>query len=99
LQPGTASWAAATVASGDLAAEIARLKAQPGKPIIAHGGASFAHSLVAARLLDQFTLLVHTVALGDGLPLLSGFAAPTRFELISSTALPGGSVAQVHRVG
>jgi len=99
LKPGAASWAAATVASGDLAAEIAKLKAQPGKPIIAHGGASFARSLVAAGLVDQFILLVHTVALADGLPLFSGLAASTCFELIRSTAFPGGSVAQVHRVG
>lgn len=98
LQPGASSWAAATIASGNLAAEIATLKAHPGKPIIAHGGASFARSLVAAGLVDQFTLLVHPVALGHGLPLFSGLAAPTRFELISSTAFPGGSVAQIYRV-
>jgi dihydrofolate reductase len=37
-QPGAESWAEAYVASGDLRAEIAKLKAQDGKPIIAHGG-------------------------------------------------------------
>ena len=49
LQPGGDSWGHAYVASGDLAEEIAKLKAQDGKPIIAHGGASFARSLVALR--------------------------------------------------
>ena len=34
------------VASGELTEEIAKLKAQDGKPIIAHGGASFARSLL-----------------------------------------------------
>jgi hypothetical protein len=42
------------VASGDLAEEIAKLKAQEGKPIIARGGVSFARSLVAQGLGDQF---------------------------------------------
>jgi dihydrofolate reductase len=47
LQPGGESWAEAYVASSNLAEEVAKLKAQEGKPIIAHGGASFARSLVA----------------------------------------------------
>ena len=57
LQPGAESWAEAYVASGDLAEEIAKLKAQEGKPIIAHGGVSFARSLVAQGLVDQFALM------------------------------------------
>jgi hypothetical protein len=47
LQPGAESWAQAYVGSGDLAEEIAKLKAEEGKPILAHGGVSFARSLVA----------------------------------------------------
>lgn len=86
------------MASGDLAEDIARLKAQEGKPIIAHGGASFARSLVARGLVDRFALLVHPVALGRGLPVFSKLAAPTRLELTSSKAFPGGAVAQVYRV-
>ncbi len=34
LQPGAESWAQAYVASGDLAAEVAKLKAQDGKPMV-----------------------------------------------------------------
>jgi dihydrofolate reductase len=97
LQPGAESWAEAYVASGDLADEIAKLKAQEGKPIMAHGGASFARSLIAQGLVDQFTLLVHPVALGKGLPVFSELAAPTRLKLMSSKVFPGGSVAQIYR--
>jgi dihydrofolate reductase len=96
-QPGAGSWAQAYVASGDLAEEIATLKAQDGKPIIAHGGASFARSLVAQKLVDQFALLVHPVALGKGLPVFSELAAPTPLRLVSSKAFPGGAVAQIYR--
>ena len=59
MQPGGQSWAKAYVASGNLAEEIAKLKAQGGKPIIAYGGASFARSLVAQGLVDQYHLRVH----------------------------------------
>jgi dihydrofolate reductase len=97
LQPGAGSWAQAYVASGDLAEEIAKLKAQEGKPIIAHGGASFARSLVAQGLVDQFALVVHPVALGKGLPVFSELSAPTPLKLMSSKVFPGGSVAQIYR--
>jgi dihydrofolate reductase len=96
-QPGAGSWAEAYVASGDLAEEIAKLKAQEGKPIIAHGGVSFARSLVAQGLVDQFALIVAPVALGQGLPLFSDLAAPAPLKLMSSKAFPGGAVAQIYR--
>ncbi|HEX5458987.1 MAG TPA: dihydrofolate reductase family protein [Steroidobacteraceae bacterium] len=96
-QPGAESWAQAYVATGSLTEEIGRLKAQQGKPIIAHGGAAFARSLIAAGLVDQYDLLVHPVALGKGLPVFSDLAAPKRLKLVSSTAFPKGSVAQIYR--
>jgi dihydrofolate reductase len=96
-QPGAESWAEAYVASGDLEEEVARLKAQDGKPIIAHGGASFARSLIAHGLIDQYDLLVHPVALGKGLPVFSGLARPRPLELMSSKVFPKGSVAQIYR--
>lgn len=97
LQPGAESWADSYVASGDLAKEIARLKAQAGKPTIAHGGVRFARSLVARGLVDQFALVVAPVALGGGLPLFSELIAPMPLTLVSSKAFPGGAVAQVYR--
>jgi dihydrofolate reductase len=93
----TASWAQAYVASGDLAEEIAKLKAQDGKPIMAHGGAGFARSLIAHDLVDRYVLLVHPVVLGKGLPIFSDLATPRRLKLISSRAFPGGAVAQIYR--
>jgi dihydrofolate reductase len=97
LQPGAESWAEAYVASGDLAEEVATLKARDGKPIIAHGGASFARSLVARGLVDQYDLLVPPVALGKGLPIFSDLAGPRPLKLVSSKAFPLGSVAQIYR--
>ena len=97
LQPGAESWTEASVASGDLAEEVAKLKAQEGKPIIAHGGVRFARSLVAEGLVDQFVLLVAPVALGKGQPLFSDLAAPAPLKLVSSKAFPGGAVAQTYR--
>ncbi|MBP0580870.1 dihydrofolate reductase family protein [Labrys sp. LIt4] len=97
LQPGAESWGEAYVAGGDLADEIARMKARDDKPIIAHGGAALARSLVARELVDQYFLLVHPVALGKGLSIFSDITLPRRLKPISSTAFPGGSVARIFR--
>lgn len=71
LQPGAESWAEAYVANGDLAEEIAKLKAEDGKPILAHGGASFARSLIAQNLVDEYALTVHPIVLGKGSAIFS----------------------------
>lgn len=97
LQPGAESWAKAYAASGDLGEEIANLKSQDGKPIVAHGGAGFARSLIAAGLVDQFDLLVHPVALGTGLALFSELPSAQPLRLIESIAFPSGAVAQIYR--
>jgi dihydrofolate reductase len=97
LQPGAESWAEAYVASGDLADEITRLKTQDGKPIVAHGGAAFARSLIAQNLVDEYVLLVYPIVLGKGLAIFSDLPAPRPLKLVRSKAFPGGAVAQIYR--
>ena len=96
-QSGADSWAEAYVASGDLVDEVTKLKAQDGKPILAHGGVTFARSLIAHGLVDRYALLMHPVALGKGLPVFSDLVAPRPLKLVSSKAFPAGSVAQIYR--
>jgi len=97
LQPGAESWAEAYVAGGDLADEITKLKAEDGKPIVAHGGAALARSLIARNLVDEYVLLVYPIALGKGVPIFSDLPAPRPLELVSSRAFPLGAVAQIYR--
>jgi dihydrofolate reductase len=92
-----ASWTNPGIAQGELGAEVARLKQQDGKPILAHGGASFARSLVRHGLVDEYWLLVHPVALGRGLPLFADLEKPLDLKLVSATAFDGGAVAHIYR--
>ena len=75
------SWSHPTVLAGDLCAEIAGLKQQPGKDIFAHGGAGFARSLIKFGLVDEFHLLVHPVALGTGLSPFRDLPRPLDLQL------------------
>lgn len=97
LQPGAESWSTAHICTGNLADDIARLKAQDGKPIIALGGAVFARSLIAQNLVDEYALMVHPIALGKGVPIFSDLSMPRALELVSSKAFPLGSLAQIYR--
>ncbi len=74
-----------------------KLKKQPGKDLIAHGGAGFAQSLVQTGLIDEFWLLTHPVALGHGLPLFSLLRKPLYPKLATVTAFSSGAVAHVYR--
>ena len=49
----SADWPESRIASGDTAEEIARLKAEPGGEIVAHGGARFVQSLARLGLVDE----------------------------------------------
>lgn len=91
------SWADPTVASGDLAEEIRRLKEQPGNYILAHGGASFAQSLVASGLVDEYQLGIHPVVLGQGKPLFSALHSPADLRLVSVTPFASGAMAVVYQ--
>ena len=82
-------WGETRVVSGDPATEIAALKAEDGKPLLLHGGASFARSLSDLGLIDEYRLLVHPIALGRGLPL---FGARTRLRLRDTRTFSTGIV-------
>jgi dihydrofolate reductase len=90
-------WHNASLNRGAVQDEVSKLKQQPGRDIIAFGGARFAHALARHRLVDEYRLTVHPVALGDGLPLLHGLPEPQRLRLLSSTVYPDGSVTQAFK--
>ena len=61
-------WANTRVAH-DLPAEIARLKKENGKNIIAWGGADFAGSLIGLDLVDEYRFALNPTILSKGKPL------------------------------
>src|SRR5918996_3198729 len=92
-----AEWADSRIASGDLTEEIAALKRQPGKDMLAGGGAAFAKSLSSLGLVDEYRLILQPVALGDGLPLFKDLTAPLRLELVDAQTYSTGAALHVYR--
>jgi dihydrofolate reductase len=92
-----AGWNTAVAATGELTAEIAQLRKDPDNYILAHGGAGFARSLVKEGLVDEYRLLIHPIALGQGLSLFADLPSPLNLKLVDATPFKGGAIAHVYR--
>ena len=89
----SADWGETTIATGDLAESVTRLKRDRSDGyLLAHGGTRFARSLVETGLIDEYRLMIHPVVLGAGERL---FRTPLTIEPVSTTVFSGGGVAHV----
>jgi dihydrofolate reductase len=93
----SADWNESRVARGDLAAEIAALRREPGGDIIAWGGASFVQALSRHGLVDEYRLVIDPVALGDGLALFKDLSAPIELRLVEARTFANGSALHVYQ--
>jgi dihydrofolate reductase len=92
-----AEWPQSRIARGDLAEEIATLKREPGKDMLAWGGAAFAQSLSRRGLVDEYRLILQPVALGQGLPLFKDLTEPLRLELVDAQTYDTGAALHFYR--
>jgi dihydrofolate reductase len=89
---GRADWQNSTVISGDVAAEVSRLKQQPGKNIGVSGSATLVAWLLRQGLLDQLDLLVFPLVVGRGKRLFDADGDQVALRLAASQALSNGVV-------
>src|SRR5690242_5048457 len=88
----------ARLATGGLAEEIERLRAEPGEGDIAIGGATLAAEAAALGLIDEYRLRVHPVLVGGGTPFFPREEQRVDLELVASRAFRSGVVFLHHRV-
>jgi dihydrofolate reductase len=91
------SWADTTVLSGDLAAAIGELKAQPAGELQVHGSAALIRWLLENDLVDELTLLIVPVVLGQGTRLFPDAGPDIALDLVDSRADSKGVTIQVYR--
>ena len=93
---GTADWENTTLIGGDVAAEIARLKEQPGKNINISGSPTLVTWLLRQGLLDELNLLLFPVVVGHGKRLFESEGNASGLTLAHSQALGTGVVQLVY---
>jgi dihydrofolate reductase len=90
-------WADTTVLSGDLAAAIGELKATPAGELQVHGSGALIRWLLENDLVDEMTLLIVPVVLGQGTRLFPGSGPDMALDLVDSRADSKGVTIQVYR--
>jgi dihydrofolate reductase len=90
-------WADTTVLSGDVAAAIGELKAQPGGELQVHGSGTLVRWLLDNRLIDEITLLTYPLVVGQGTRLFPDTGPDVALDLVDSRVTPSGLIIQVYR--
>lgn len=92
-------WEGTTVLADDLATAIAELKAKPGGELQVHGSGTLIRWLLENDLVDEMTLLVVPVVLGQGTRLFPDSGPDIALDLIDSRVDSKGLMTQVYRPG
>lgn len=87
-----------TIVRDDAAEFVRNLKRQDGRAICVMGGGQLAHSLFAARLIDEVGLNIHPLLLGQGIPMFPSGDYRTRLALTESRMIEGGCFYARYRV-
>jgi len=90
-------WADTTVLSGDLAAAIGELKAKPEGELQVHGSGALIRWLLENELVDEMSLLIVPVVVGQGTRLFPDAGPDIALDLVDSRAFPKGVTIQVYR--
>ncbi len=84
-------WKNAQKISGDIPAEISRLKEQDGPLLQVHGSWQLIQTLLTNELIDEFRLWTFPVVVGSGKRLFADGAVPTSLKLTKFETCPCGA--------
>jgi dihydrofolate reductase len=90
-------WANTTVLSGDLAAAIGEMKAEPAGELQVHGSGALIRWLLANDLVDEMTLIIVPVVVGQGMRLFPDTGPDIALDVVDSRADSKGVTIQVYR--
>ena len=92
-----AEWANTRLVKDDVAAELTKLKQQPGKDIAIFGSSDLTVSLLRMGLVDELRIMVHPVVLGAGRSLFRTATGRIGLELVKTRSFRSGSVMLYYR--
>ena len=91
-----AEWGPVEIFGGDLAAEIADLKARDDEgTVLVHGGPDFAKSLTGLGLVDEYQLMTVPIAIGAGRSPFAGLTEHLKLDVVEERRFRSGALAQI----
>lgn len=91
------AWQESVPITGDVAAEIARLKEGDGPRLQVHGSSQLIQALLAHDLIDEFRLWTFPVLLGSGKRLFHQGTVPARLRLVKAGTTAKGVTMGIYR--
>ena len=93
----TAEWANTTIAAGDTAEEIDKLRQGGDGYIVVWGGVTLWRSLMQLDLIDELQVSMFPYVAGEGTRLFDGVPTSYQLDLISSTPSTSGIIELQYR--
>ena len=90
-------WQNSTLIKGDVAAELTKLKQQPGKDISIVGSGTLVRTLLRDGLLDELQLLVHPIVVGRGKRLFTDESGHKPLQLVDAKTFSTGVLALTYQ--
>ena len=87
-----ASWNNTKLVKGDMAAEIRKMKKEPGENMVIFGSGSIVSQLAQEGLIDEFQIVVNPVALGKGRTMFDGIKEKLTLKLTKTRTFGNGNV-------
>jgi dihydrofolate reductase len=87
-----ASWSNTTLVKGDPAAEMRRLKSEPGNGIAIMGSGSIVSQLAHESVIDEYQVVVAPVVLGKGRTMFEGVTEKLALKRTKTRAFANGNV-------
>lgn len=89
---GEVSWKNTRVVKGDPAAEVRKLKTEPGPDMAIMGSGSVVTQLAQEGLIDEYQLVINPIALGRGKAIFGGMTRTLALKLIRTRVFGNGNV-------
>jgi dihydrofolate reductase len=86
------TWSNTKLLKGDLAAEVRKMKNEPGPEMVILGSGSIVSQLAQEHLIDEFQVAVIPVILGKGRTMFDGIKEELSLKLAKSRAFGNGNV-------
>jgi len=87
-----ASWNNTKLVKGDLAAEIRKMKKEPGENMVIFGSGSIVSQLAPEGLIDEYQIVVNPVVLGKGKTMFEGIKEKLTLKLTKTRTFGNGNV-------
>lgn len=88
----TTEWEGTVQITGNVVAEIKKLKQQDGPVLQVHGSGNFIQTLLKNDLIDELWLKIFPITLGKGKRLFGEGTVPAAFTLTESKTSPSGVI-------